>query len=379
MSQQLNSLKKIALLATGDEIIQGDILNSNSQQIAMRLTQHNIPVGMHATCSDNINNIEHAMDFLLKSHSALIITGGLGPTSDDLTRYALSKAIKRPLIFDDACWEGICQRLHRFGYPTPPESNRQQALFPEGATIIPNQNGTAAGCMIDIGNQSIFMLPGPPGECLPMIDSVVLPTLLQKNYQEIVHRKRWLLFGVSEGKIAEELDDIVQSYDCMTGYRLCYPYLEFKLHSKNAQQLAEVVPLIEKTLKPYLAGDGQEPTSEQLKVLLENFKGTLGIHDLATGGLLEYTLKTSHTYPHLLFSTHLTDFQNDMPYLHISGLDEFWHETKEAFTRIEATFHFQGHTNNLHAVIPLRGERVKSYAVEWVCWQLLIIFNESLR
>ena len=128
----------VALLATGDEICNGDIINSNSQEIAQRLFNQGIHVKTHMTVSDNLTDLETAMQFLLQDHHALIITGGLGPTSDDLTREALSHVLQRPLIFDEPTWHAIVARLNRFGFHTPPESNKQQALFPTGATIIPN-------------------------------------------------------------------------------------------------------------------------------------------------------------------------------------------------------------------------------------------------
>ena len=184
MSRETTSTNKIALLATGDEISHGDILNTNSQEIAQRLFNQGMQIGTHITTPDQISEIETAIHFLLKDHRGLIITGGLGPTSDDLTRYALSNATQRKLIFDEQTWDTITTRLKRFGYDKFPESNRQQALFPEGATIIPNPNGTAAGCFLKLNNQYIFMLPGPPVECLPMVDHVVVQTLIQAHFPE---------------------------------------------------------------------------------------------------------------------------------------------------------------------------------------------------
>ena len=371
MPREITSSKQVALLATGDEIIQGDIQNTNSQQIAVRLTNQNIQIGMHMSTGDNIDTIMHAMEFLLASHKGLIITGGLGPTSDDLTRFALSKLINHPLIFDHSIWEYICQRLKRFGYPTPPESNRQQALFPEGATIIPNPNGTAAGCWLQFNDKYIFMLPGPPDECLSMIDSVVLPTLLKNNYQQILYREKWLLFGASEGKIAEELDKIAKPFNCITGYRLCYPYLEFKLLSSDQQALAELIPLIEEAIKPHLIGNGKQTASEQIKPLLEKMNGRLGICDLATGGLLESIITTPATTSHVLFSKQGSDFQA-MNYIEISGLEEFWQDKKDASkTQLKLVTHIENKTQTTETVMPLRGDRVKLYAVEWVCQQMI--------
>jgi nicotinamide-nucleotide amidase len=376
MPRQISPSKSVALLATGDEIVQGDILNSNSQQIALRLTQHNISVGTHLTCNDNIDNIEHAIKFLLHSHQALVITGGLGPTSDDLTRYGLSKAINRPLVFDESSWENICQRLIRFGYHTPPESNRQQALFPQGAAIIPNANGTAAGCQIAFENQLIFMLPGPPDECLPLVDEIVLPALIKTNYPQQLYRKKWLLFGVSEAKIAEQLDQIVHPSGCITGYRICYPYLECKILSSDQKQLTQLLPQITSALAPHLIGNGQDTVSEQLKLFLATHNNRIGIDDSATGGLLESIIKTPFTQKQLYFATK-SDFPNEMFYVALSGLTDFWQDTKEPMTHLELELHSPTQTKKLAIKIPLRSDRVKLYATEWACGNILSFIADT--
>ncbi|MCC2666509.1 MAG: molybdopterin-binding protein [Gammaproteobacteria bacterium] len=255
--EKLLSSHAIALLATGDEICNGDILNSNSQEIAQRLFSNGIQTGIHITVADNLADLEMAMNFLLQNHRALITIGGLGPTSDDLTRQAVSHTIQRPLVFDESSWQSIIERLHRFGIHTPPESNRQQALFPKDAMIIPNPNGTAAGCMIQHAEKFIFMLPGPPGECLPMFDNSVLSILKNNQFQQTIYYQKWLLSGVSEAQIAEELDKLAGPFQCTTGYRFFYPYLEFKLYSKNKEDFNILLPLIEKAITPYVITHGK--------------------------------------------------------------------------------------------------------------------------
>jgi nicotinamide-nucleotide amidase len=348
---------KIALLATGDEICQGDIINTNSQEIAQRLIHAGMEPWLHALAPDVIADIESTMRFLLSSHQALIITGGLGPTSDDLTRLALSKVVGKELVFDDSTWDVICKRLHVFGYNVPPESNRQQAQFPAGATIIPNKNGTAAGCYIQLGEQLIFMLPGPPMECLPMVDEVVLPVLKQSGFAHASYRKKWLLFGVSEGKIAEELDKLAQPYDCVTGYRLWYPYIEFKLHSYNLADFDALTGLVEQAIKPYLFGDGQQSAALMLQKKLCAPGLFLQISDHATGGALQHALKIPKNY----FQVRYTDaIDTSKPYVTIQGLAEYWQE-KDA-NKTSLTLHFPNHEVELE--IPFRGRRVIQYAVE---------------
>lgn len=367
----------IALLATGDEISQGDILNTNSQEIAYRLSKHGMNVGMHMVANDHIVTIESAIRFLLTHHQALIIIGGLGPTSDDLTRYALGNALQKTLLFDTATWEYIVKRLQHLGYQQPPEGNRQQALFPEGATVIPNPHGTAAGCFLHQQQQLIFMLPGPPIECLPMVDNTVLPTLMEHGYSHVQHRQAWLLFGVSEGHIAEKLDALTKPYDCTTGYRLAYPYVEFKLHSNNLADFNTVIDAIQQTIAPYLVEDGKQIASLLLQQKIIKHRYSLEINDLATGGSLEASLKTPDTYPYVKFTEKLDRSAMHMQLI-IKGLDSFWQKENSNKTHLEMLFHYQGKQQTIKKEIPLRGIRVKQYAVEFICREILKEYTKPI-
>lgn len=369
MSRDTQYAYGIALLATGDEICNGDILNTNAQQTAQQLFQQGMVVSNHMVVPDNIAQIEHAILFLLHHHHALIITGGLGPTSDDLTRFALSQALQRPLQFDTHTWDNIVSRLSKLGHPNPPESNRQQALFPEGSTIILNPHGTAAGCMIQHDQRWIFMLPGPPQECLPMLKTMVLPTLLTAGFKQTLYHDSWLLFGVSEGHIAEILDQLAKPFNCMTGYRLCYPYIEFKIQSNHEQDFASLKQLVEQAIVGYLISDGKQTASSELRKKLENYSEKLIIADQATGGLLETHLKTPLTTSHITFG-------NDQPHIQIDGLQEFWQQQATQKTSLILQINLNQRQETVSIDIPLRGDRVKLYAVEWICYQLnQIIFG----
>ncbi len=371
-TRESEKLHKVALLATGDEIITGDILNSNAQEIAKRLYTLGIHIGMHAATSDQVFEIKKAMHFLLESHDALIITGGLGPTSDDLTRFALAEVVDKPLVFDNDTWENIVARLKRFGYDNPPESNRQQALFPQDATIIANPDGTAAGCFLQYKQKLIFMLPGPPSECLPMVDKVVIPTLLEHQFYNVLFRKSWLLFNVSEGQIAEEMDALAKPFDCITGYRIAHPYLEFKIISTNEKDFNAVVKIAEEKISSHLISDGKLIASDVLKEYLLAHKKKICIHDHATGGLLQSILETPATRPYLLFNkTENADFQ-----FTLAGLEEYWGNNQEV-ARTDVKLQFGNQEYKVAA--PNRGERARRFAAEWACFHISKIISEAKK
>lgn len=361
---------KIAILSTGDEITQGDILNSNSQEIARRLFSLGMNVGLHATAPDDKTEITSLINFLLEKHDALIMTGGLGPTSDDVTRYALADVVGRPLVFHQPTWENIRTRLAKLGYHTPPENNKQQAMFPDGSIIISNDRGTAAGCYITHQEKIIFMLPGPPAECMPMLDVAI--SVLKKSgfYQHLFH-DHWYLFSVSEGQIAQELDALKENYDCMLGYRLCYPYLEVKLFSRNEKDYSNLKMKVEEKISPHLLGNGKQFISDVLKEKIKQGSYSMVICDHATGGEFESVIKTPDTFPYLIFASDCSSYNDNIPIIEINGLDEYWYAKNSVETSIKCdiTYHSSQVTKN--QTIPFRGKRVKQYAVEWIAYQIL--------
>ena len=215
------------------------------------------------------------------------------------------------------------------------------------------------------------MLPGPPVECLPMFDQLVLPTLKENNFQKILHYEKWLLFGISEAELAEELDKIAQPFDCITGYRFCYPYIEFKLYSNNqADFTALLVPLIKKEIAPYIIGEGKTTASDSLKKKILTLNSALAICDLATGGLLESILKTPATNSQLNFSTDLKNSSAELQ-VKITGLAEFWKKEENYLnTMLEMRFINQGKQQINKISIPFRSYRVQQYAVEFICWKI---------
>ncbi len=243
---------RVGILATGNELTEGDILNTNSHEIAHVLNLHHLPIGLHITTSDDETDMENALKFLLKHHCVIIITGGLGPTSDDRTRFALSRVLHKELIFDENCWQNIRKRIReRLGREAHP-TNRQQALFPAGSEIIPNPNGTAAGCFITHKSKMFFMLPGPPKECLPMFTEAVLPQILtRKSLKHNQIKFSWHLQGASEGEIAAQIDEAIKSYPATTGYRFYAPFLEVKIYTHAHDTLDEMLEIVEKIIAPY--------------------------------------------------------------------------------------------------------------------------------
>ncbi len=189
----------IGILATGDEIVHGDTLNTNGQDMAQILSSEGFPLGFHLSCSDKEKDILTSLQFLTQKHDTIILIGGLGPTTDDLTRFALAKWTGEPLIQHADALKHVQDRLSR-ARVTMNEGNLQQCFFQATAKLLPNPHGTAMGGYYQWKNKTFILLPGPPRECLPMFKNYVLPLLadVQRSQKHIL---KWCIFGLAESEM----------------------------------------------------------------------------------------------------------------------------------------------------------------------------------
>lgn len=241
----------VGFLITGDEVIAGDILDRNSYEIARLLGAQGVRLGARITVQDEHDLMVDALKFLLARHDVLISTGGLGPTSDDITRYAIADTLGLELVHDESTWCYLKARAKRLERPLP-DCNRQQVLFPKGARIIENELGTAAGCIVTHHGKTIVMLPGPPRECLPMIGSAVLPTLKEMGMWNQLYRKSWMLTTIGEGQLQSELNKLELPKECKVGFRYAPPEIEFKLVSASKEVLADAEAIVLPLIREYM-------------------------------------------------------------------------------------------------------------------------------
>ncbi|MDI9817834.1 MULTISPECIES: molybdopterin-binding protein [unclassified Legionella] len=362
----------IAFLATGDEIVHGDTLNTNSHHLAHALSSEGIPLGLQMACSDKESEIHECIQLLASKHDTIIIIGGLGPTSDDRTRFALQRFLNTKLTVFPQAIEHIQTRLHLSAKSLNP-GNRQQALFPPGATLLPNPNGTAMGCYYSWQGKAFILLPGPPHECLPMFNHHVLPLLQQKQHSDKLICK-WRLFGVAESQIAQELDEALATLDCQTGYRLETPYVEFKVRCKH-HLIEQVKQVIEPIVAPLIIAPPEKKASEQLRERILQLQIPVSIVDEATGGLLQTLIQQPGNYHLLKFN--LCNEHNDSLHFHLRGLKEYWNQ-QQGKDRTDLSIEYsKGHEQGTERhEIPYRSALVTHIAAEWLSFRLLHLINQ---
>lgn len=199
------------ILAVGTEILMGQITNTNAQYISKRLQDIGVNVFYHSVVGDNSRRLKECVNIALQRADVLIITGGLGPTQDDLTKETVSEVLGMKLILHEPSLDKIIARFEKLGRRMV-DSNKKQAYLPEGCTIINNNNGTAPGCIIEYKSKKIIMLPGPPSEMKAMLEDSIIPFLEEKSDYKIVS-KYLNIVGIGESLVEEMLIDLIDKQD----------------------------------------------------------------------------------------------------------------------------------------------------------------------
>lgn len=164
------------IITIGTELLLGEIVNTNTQVIALALRKIGVDVYRTATIGDNPDRIAQILLESTSRADIVIVTGGLGPTVDDPTRQAIAQAFDLELIFHPELWDEIVRRFSKYGIQ-PPENNRQQAFLPAGAEVLPNPRGTAPGIFLESNDSLVFALPGVPVEMEGMLIEQVIPRI----------------------------------------------------------------------------------------------------------------------------------------------------------------------------------------------------------
>lgn len=198
----MRPLRSAEVIAVGSELLTPSRLDTNSLFLADRLRAIGILLRAKAVVGDRADDLEAVLRAALARSDLVVLTGGLGPTDDDLTRPVVAAALNRPLVEDTTISDAIRERFARRGL-TMPEINRRQAMVPEDATVLPNAFGTAPGLYLERGDQVVVLLPGPPRELEPMFDAVVRDRLRARTAGTRVYTRIVRVFGRSESHTEE--------------------------------------------------------------------------------------------------------------------------------------------------------------------------------
>jgi len=282
------------LVATGTELLSGRTVNTHARLLGARLPDIGFRLRRETTVGDDEADIALAVRDALARVPVVVISGGLGPTSDDRTREAVAALLRRPVQID----EGVLEHLRRLYAARGRELTalrRRQALVIAGAVILANRAGAAPGQMLETDDgRLLFLLPGPPSEFRAVLEDEVLPRLQQRYPQaRSLPRHVFQLCGIPEADAAERLNAAgFVAAPLELAWRAAPGRLEIRLTGRAGEDalVAARAEEIRRTLAPYIFAEGMEDLPEAVGRLLESRRATVAVAESCTGGGIGATL-----------------------------------------------------------------------------------------
>jgi len=276
---------RVEVINIGSELLFNRV-NTDINLISRILLQSGFKISKCTIVGDNKEEIKKEFLNSLKEADLIIITGGLGPTFDDLTREGISEALKRKLIFDEKIWEGIKEKFKKRNIIEIPEINKKQAYVIEGAKIIENKNGIAPGMMIEENGKLILILPGPPNELEPMLKDCV-KIIEEKFKKRGIITNIYSIIGVPESEVETKLSDLInemrENFTILAHPNLIELVLTLPEEKKN--KFIEVENIIKERFGIKYLGVNTPSIPEIIGNLLREKRLKLAIAESCSGGL----------------------------------------------------------------------------------------------
>lgn len=282
---------KAEIITVGTEILLGDILNTNTHYLSNELANMGVDVYYQITVGDNENRLLNQLEESFKRSDLVVLTGGLGPTEDDLTKEVCAKYLNLDMEFHQPSWDKIIE-IHNKMKRIPTENNKKQAYFPVNSIILPNEYGTAPGCIMEKDNKTIIVMPGPPREMKPMFDNFV-KQFLQKNSEDILKSKVIRIIGVGESKVENDLLDLIQKQVNPTiatytkdGECTVRITAKGKTVEEVEQLILPVAKEIKNRFKETVYGEDETTIEDEVAKLLVKNNLTISVAESCTGGMV---------------------------------------------------------------------------------------------
>ncbi|MFA4885868.1 MAG: competence/damage-inducible protein A [Desulfotomaculaceae bacterium] len=285
-------MMKAELIFTGSELLLGHILNTHAQYLGERLSAAGIEVTLNTTVGDDGARMSQVLGQAVQRSDLIIITGGLGPTTDDITAEIVAGVLSLPLVADQDSLEKI-RELFRGRGQKMAQSNLKQAYFPEGSQILPNKVGTAPGALIEKDKKIIIILPGPPRELSVMFEESVFPFLSAKaDASTAMKYKIFKLTGISESAVQDLLKDLGGQGNPGIAYIAKPGEIQVRLSARSGKErqaeelLAELSRRVKLRIDKYIFACDEEILEEMVGKLLLARGLSIGTAESCTGGLV---------------------------------------------------------------------------------------------
>ncbi|MEX5936696.1 CinA family nicotinamide mononucleotide deamidase-related protein [Mammaliicoccus sciuri] len=340
---------KVSILSVGTEILLGQIANTNAQFISKVLNELGASVMRHVAVGDNPGRLVRTFKEELAHHDVVILTGGLGPTKDDLTKQTVGKVLGKSLETNQQAMDQIEQYFKNENRTMTP-NNRQQALVIEGSEVLKNDFGMAPGMYLEVDDKKVVLLPGPPKELQPMVNQYLVPFFL--NEERVIFSESLNFMGIGESSLETELIDLIDNQSNPTIAPLAGQHEVSLRITANANTKQQAIDLIQPVKTEILNRIGEfYYGSDDLTVedaVFNELDQPLVIYDGITDGVLNARLKLSKDSKQYLKSYFLQNSWTD-EMLNISQDDSI----EQIANKLKSTF-------NVESVIVLKQDHKES-------------------
>jgi nicotinamide-nucleotide amidase len=288
------------IVTTGTEILLGEIVDTNAAWIAQQLREAGVNLYYKTTVGDNEARLRGVLELGMTRSDVIIVTGGLGPTADDITRQAIANATGRPLLLREDALATLQERFAHFGV-TMTDNNRQQAYIPEGATMIKNPVGTAPGFIVEGERSTVIALPGVPREMKHLMTETVLPYLRARSGNTGIIRRHVLhTVGIGESTLDSQIADLMAAANPSVGLAAHTAQVDIRItaRAETADAAEALIDTMEATIRARV-GDciysnvAEEVIETVVARLLHQQHQTIAIVETNTGGAVAQRLSTA--------------------------------------------------------------------------------------
>jgi len=279
--------KTSALLTIGSEVIDGRVLNSNAQYLGKLLKKVGVPVKFSLSCDDKMDEILDSLEYLEKRTSLIIITGGIGPTSDDITRQAVAAFCGQELVENETALSNLINWYTARGRSCE-GIVRQQALIPEHSSVIQNSVGSASGFFVQKNENLICSLPGVPRELYAMMDKSVIPELHARGIAgPPINEFFWRLFGLPESEVQQRLVTLEIPSDIQLSFRAAFPEVHLQLTSRSLIPTSLIEEIARRVGQEYvICTDTNISLVDVVHLALKKRRAIVAVAESCTGGSL---------------------------------------------------------------------------------------------
>jgi nicotinamide-nucleotide amidase len=285
-------MKKASIVSIGNELLNGQTISTNATYLSGRLLSIGIPVISSYTIGDDVDSIVRTLKLTSEDVDVVLVTGGLGPTDDDVTRQGLAKFFGRELLLQNELLERIKNFFAKRNL-TMPEKTKVQAYIPAGAKALLNNLGTAPGIMAEYEGKLFVALPGVPAEMEEMFEKQILPELATSTTEQAIVMRKLKCFGAGESTVAELLGDVMKRgrnplINCTAQHGVITLCIAATAKDKDtAEQMAEEdEKMLRKRLGELVYGKGEQTLAEVVGEKLARQKKTIAVAESCTGGTL---------------------------------------------------------------------------------------------